>query len=393
MLKFIERLNKKELDGKKVLLRVDFNVPVEEGEIIEIFRIKAAKETIDYLLENGAKVALVSHIEAIAPVKSSNANAARRQFDGVESLSPIVEQISAVLGREIIFIPLKDFITGNWRLEAGDLFLVDNIRQNPREVENDKEFARELSAGFDFYVNDAFAVCHRNHASVSAITEYLPAYAGFLIKRETENLSGAILAPAEGKILILGGAKISTKLPVIKNFLDKAEKILIGGAIANNFFKVRGIDVGKSVVDETVVDVASPKIVLPTDIVVTDDKTGKTGANVMPLGNIALNQMIIDIGPKSAGEFARIIEEAKMVIWNGPMGLCEVEEFAKGTEVVAQAVALARKSIVGGGDTIAAANKLGLLDKYSFVSTGGGAMLEFLAGSKLPGLEALGYYK
>jgi 3-phosphoglycerate kinase len=197
---------------------------------------------------------------------------------------------------------------------------------------------------------------------------------------------------------------------VIKNFLDKAEKILIGGAIANNFFKVRGIDVGKSVVDETVVDpvkssnagaarrqfdwvdVSDPKVILPEDIIVTDDKTGKTGANVMPLGNIALNQMIIDIGPKSAGEFARIIEEAKMVIWNGPMGLCEVEEFTRGTEVVAQAVALARKSIVGGGDTIAAANKLGLLDKYSFVSTGGGAMLEFLSGVKLPGLEALGYY-
>ena len=374
MLKFIERLNKKELDGKKVLLRVDFNVPVEEGEIVEVFRIKAAKETIDYLLENGAKVALVSHIEAI------------------ESFNPLVEQIGEILGRTLTLVPLSELDSLDNLFNASPILLLDNIRQDRREVENDKEFARELSAGFDFYVNDAFAVCHRDHTSVSAITEQLPSYAGFLIKKETQNLSEAIMAPAEGKVLVLGGAKISTKLPVIKNFLDKAEKILIGGALANNFFKAKGIEVGKSVVDETVVDVASPKIVLPVDIVVTDNKTGKAG-NVMPLGDIALNQMIIDIGPKSAEEFAKIIQEAEMVIWNGPMGLCEVEEFANGTEIVAQAVALARKSVVGGGDTIAAANKFGLLNKYGFISTGGGAMLEFLAGSKLPGLEALGYYK
>jgi len=375
MLKFIERLNKKELDGKKVLLRVDFNVPVDEGEIVEIFRIKAAKETIDYLLKNGAKVVLVSHIEAI------------------ESFNPLVEQIGEILGQTLTLVPLSELDSLDNLFNASPILLVDNIRQDRREVENDKEFARELAAGFDFYVNDAFAVCHRNHASVSAITEYLPSYAGFLIKKETQNLSEAIMAPAEGKVLVLGGAKISTKLPVIKNFLDKAEKILIGGALANNFFKAKGIEVGKSVVNETVVDVASPKIVLPVDIVVTDNETGKAEANVMPLGDIALNQMIIDIGPKSAEEFAKIIEEAEMVIWNGPMGLCEVEEFANGTEIVAQAVASARKSVVGGGDTIAAANKFGLLDKYSFVSTGGGAMLEFLAGRKLPGLEALGYYK
>lgn len=375
MLKFIERLNKKELDGKKVLLRVDFNVPVEEGEIVEIFRIKAAKETIDYLLENGAKVALVSHIEAI------------------ESFNPLVEQIGEILGQTLTLVPLSELDSLDNLFNASPILLLDNIRQDRREVENDKKFARELSAGFDFYVNDAFAVCHRDHASVSAIVEYLPSYAGFLIKEETQNLSEAIMAPAEGKVLVLGGAKILTKLPVIKNFLDKAEKILIGGALANNFFKAKGIEVGKSVVDETVVDVASPKIVLPVDIVVTDNKNSKAGVNVMPLGDIALNQMIIDIGPKSAEEFAKIIEEGEMVIWNGPMGLSEVEEFANGTEIVAQAVALARKSVVGGGDTIAAANKFGLLDKYGFVSTGGGAMLEFLAGRKLPGLEALGYYK
>jgi len=391
-MKTIDQLGKNELSGKKVLLRVDFNVPVVAGKIAEVFRIKATRETINYLLKNEAKVVLVSHIEA------------------TPSLEPIVEQISEILKQKIVFIPLKDFITGNWKLETGNLLLVDNIRQNKREIENDKGFAEELAKGFDFYVNDAFAVCHRNHASVSAITEFLPSYAGFLIKKETENLSKALKAPAAGKIVVLGGAKISTKLPVIKNFLDKAEKILIGGAIANSFFKARGIQIGASVVDDTVVnpvksseagaakrqfygvDVFSPKIVLPESVVVTEDKTGKSGATSMPLGNIAPNEMILDICPKFAEKFAKIIQDSKMVIWNGPMGLSEIERFAQGTKIIAQAVASASHSIVGGGDTIAAADKLDLLDKYGFVSTGGGAMLEFLAGEKLPGLEALGYY-
>jgi len=374
-MKTIDQLGKNELNGKRVLLRVDFNVPVVAGKIAEVFRIKAARENIDYLLKNGTKVALVSHIEP------------------AESFGSIVEQIGEILGQKVVFIPFKDFITGNWKLETGNLFLVDNIRQDKREIENDKGFAEELARGFDFYVNDAFAVCHRKHASVSAIAGFLPSYAGFLIKKETDNLSEALKAPAAGKIVVLGGAKISTKLPVIKNFLDKAEKILIGGAIANSFFKAKGIQIGASVVDDTAVDVSDPKIVLPESIVVTDDKTGKSGATSMPLGNIAPNQMIVDICPEFAEKFAEIIKGSEMVIWNGPMGLSEIERFAQGTKIIAQAVASASYSIIGGGDTIAAADKLGLLDKYGFISTGGGAMLEFLAGEKLPGLEALGYYK
>jgi phosphoglycerate kinase len=392
-MKTIDQLGKNELSGKKVLLRVDFNVPVIAGKIAEVFRIKAVKETVDYLLGNGTKVALVSHIEA------------------VESFSLIVEQIGEVLGQTLVLVPFSELNSLDGLFNASPILLLDNVRQDKREIENDKEFARELSAGFDFYVNDAFAVCHRNHASVSVITEYLPSYAGFLIKKETENLSEALKAPAAGKIVVLGGAKISTKLPVIKNFLDKAEKILIGGAIANSFFKARGIQIGASVVDDTVVDpvksseagaakrqfygvdVSSPKIVLPESIVVTEDRTGKSGATSMPLGDIAPNQMIVDICPEFAEKFAEIIKGSEMAIWNGPMGLSEIERFAQGTKIIARAVALASHSIVGGGDTIAAADKLGLLDKYGFVSTGGGAMLEFLADEKLPGLEALGYYK
>ncbi len=394
MIKFLNELEKEELANKKVLLRVDFNVPLlrssgasavaealadkSEGQavkIAEVFRIKTVKETIDYLLANGAKVALVSHIEAIP------------------SFGPIAEQIGKILGQTLTLIPLSELSSLDVLFNTSPVVLIDNIRQDPREIQNDKGFALNLSKGFDFYVNDAFAVCHRNHASVSAITEYLPSYAGFLIKKETEKLSEALKSPAEGKIVVLGGAKISTKLPVIKNFLDKAEKILIGGAIANSFFKAKGVQIGASVVDDTAVDVSDPKIVLPEIVVVTDDKTGKSRATSMPVGNIAPNQMIVDICPEFAEKFAEIIRDSKMTIWNGPMGLSEIETFAGGTKVVAQAVASASHSIIGGGDTIAAADKLGLLDKFTFVSTGGGAMLEFLAGNKLPGLEALGYYE
>ncbi len=373
-MKIIDQLTKNELSGKKVLLRVDFNVPIVEGKIAEVFRIKSAKETIDYLLGNEAKIALVSHIEAIS------------------SFGPIVEQVSEILGRKIIFVPLADFLAGNWKLETGNLLLVDNIRQDKREIENDKGFAEELAKGFDLYVNDAFAVCHRKHTSVSAITGFLPSYAGFLIKKETDNLLEALKAPVTGKIVVLGGAKISTKLPVIKNFLDKAEKILIGGAIANSFFKAKGIQIGASVVDDTAADISDPKIVLPESVVISEDRTGKAEIISRPVSNIAPNEMILDVCPEFAEKFAKIIRDSKMAIWNGPMGLAEVEKFAQGTRIVAQAVASAPHSIVGGGDTIAAADKLGLLDKYSFVSTGGGAMLEFLAGEKLPGLEALEYY-
>jgi phosphoglycerate kinase len=374
MVKFISELGKEKLRGKKVLLRVDFNVPIVEEKIAEVFRIKAVRETVDYLLESGAKVALVSHIEAIP------------------GFGPIAEQIGEILGQTLTLVPFSELAAVGKLFEASPVLLLENIRQDGREIQNDKGFAEELARGFDFYVNDGFAVCHRKHASVSAITKFLPSYAGFLIKKETEKLSEALKAPVEGKVIVLGGAKISTKLPVIKNFLDKAEKILIGGAIANSFFKARGIQIGASVVDDTVVDVSDPKIVLPEIVVVTDDKTGKSRATSMPVGDIAPNQMIVDICPEFAEKFAEIIERSRMVVWNGPMGLSEIETFAGGTKVIARAVASAPHSIVGGGDTIAAADKLGLLDKFTFVSTGGGAMLEFLAGKELPGLEALEYY-
>ncbi len=380
-MKFLEELNKKELEGKKVLLRADFDVPVNEGRIRENFRIKAQKETVSYLVDNGAKIMLVAHISA------------------VNSFLPIAEQIGNFIGQTLTLMPHSELKVVERRFSECPVLLLDNIRQDPREEKNDENFALSLSQGFDFYVNNDFAVCHRNHASVSAITKHLPSYAGFLIKKEIENLTKAIQSPAKGKILVLGGAKISTKLPVIKNFLDKAEKILVGGALANNFFKARGVDVGASLVDDSVLPNCSTydveqlgKLVLPEDILISQDKTGQADVEPHLVKNLKPTQLIVDIGPKTSKHFIEIMKKSAMVIWNGPMGLSEVEKFAEGTKIVAKAVAQAEYSIIGGGDTITAVDKLDLLSKFSYVSTGGGAMLAFLAGEKLPGLDALNYY-
>ena len=382
MIKFIDSLKKEELKGKKVLMRTDINVPVENGEIKETFRIKAQKETLDYLVDNGAKILLVAHLNA------------------GDSFLPITEQIGEILRHPLTLVPHSELEVVAELFSEYSVLLLDNIRQDPREEKNDKEFALRLSKGFDFYVNNDFAVCHRNHASVSAITEYLPSYAGFQIRKETENLSKALGAPMAGKVLVLGGAKISTKLPVIKNFLDKAENILVGGALVNNFFKAQGINVGASLVDDSVFAnttlpdnaMLSGNVVLAEDILISKNKIAETEAEVSQVKDLDSQHLIVDIGPETAKHFAEIIKKSSLTIWSGPMGISEVKKFSEGTKVVAEAVVKASHSIIGGGDTIAAVDKLGLLDKFSYVSTGGGAMLVFLAEEKLPGLEALNYY-
>lgn len=320
-MKLLSQLNKADLFGKKVLLRVDFNVAVEGDKIIEPFKIEAAKPTIQYLFDHGAEITLASHIES------------------VKSFDPIREQIMEILGRKIT--------------------LLENTRANEGEKKDDPAFAQELAKGHDLYVNDAFAAVHRAHASVHAITQYLPSYAGLLIEQETKELSQALDAPAQGKVVVLGGAKIETKMPVITNFLDKAERILLGGALINQHEELKQL--------------TDPKIVLPKDMV--------------PASGWAF-----DIGPQASQEYAEIIQKAKMIVWNGPMGKYEERNYAEGTRKIAEAVAQAPFSVIGGGDTVAAIDAFGLRDKYTYVSTGGGAMLEFLAGKELPALKALGYY-
>jgi|SRR3989344_4582294 len=354
-----------DLKDKKVLLRVDFDIPVSDGgQIEEAFRIKKQKETLDYLVNQGAKVVMVAHVsdESVG-----------------QSFTALLPQLHLLLGYEVNFLKTLPEVGSYMEHYAGPA-LLDNIRQNAGEKENDPEFAKKLAAGFDIYVNNDFAVCHRNHASVSAITKVLPSYAGFLIEEEVAKLQGVIDAPKNGKVLIMGGAKASTKIPVIKNFLSKADKILVGGVIANDILKAKGQDVGDSVVDENAsellagLDLNNSQLAMPKDY------------------NISQNN-ILDIGPEAIKEFSEIIKNSKIIIWNGPMGMFEDDKFADGTNKIAQAITESSAAkIVGGGDTVSAIDKIGLMDKFDFVSTGGGAMLSFLAGEKLPGLEALSYY-
>lgn len=352
-----------DLKNKKVLMRVDFDVPVsDKGEIGEAFRIKKQKETLDYLVEKGAKVVMVAHISA------------------VNSFADLIPQLHILLGYEIGFIKsIADIpvYLNNYAVPV----LLDNIR-NPAiagesEEKNDPGFAKQLAAGFDIYVNNDFAVCHRNHASVSAISKFLPGYAGFLIEDEIGQLNKVIETPKEGKIFIIGGGKASTKLPIIKDLINRSEAILLGGVVANDVLKEKGQDMGSSVIDDNYhnlsvgLDLNDSRLVVPKDFTVFDNK-------------------ILDIGDGTMRQYIDIINKAKMIIWNGPLGLFENSVFAKGTNEIANAIAESTAfKVVGGGDTVSAIDKLGILNKFDFVSTGGGAMLEYLAGQSLPGLAAL----
>jgi len=380
MFKRLKELSQTELNGKKVFLRVDFNVPfLRQGyggqALGETYRIKAHKETIDFLISAGAKVALVSHVE--------------------NSFKDMTEEINKILGYRIAFE--EDVL--NPRMES-QITLFENIRKYEGEEINDSGFAEDLAKNFDLYINDAFSVSHRSHASVSALTKFLPSYAGFLMEKEVKNLNKVLEGPPEGKTVILGGAKVSTKLPVIQNFSGKADNILIGGAIANTIFKFKGLNIGQSVAEDSEIeqilkeiDLNNPKIALPTDFVISEDRTGKSTPEIKPVQDVDENQFILDIGPETAKQFSDIIKNSKTVIFNGPLGLAEVEEFSSGTKVILDSIIRSEAfTVIGGGDTLALVEKLGLSDKFSYVSTGGGAMLEFLAGNRLPGLEALGYY-
>ncbi|MEK7138585.1 MAG: phosphoglycerate kinase, partial [Patescibacteria group bacterium] len=359
-----------DLKNKKVLLRVDFDVPVSErDEIQEKFRIQKQKPMLDYLVGHNAKVVMVGHISD----------------PDVDSFGEIIPQLHLLLANEINFIKTVEEVPRYLENYAGPA-LLENIRNpataGPGEKENDKELAARLSKGFDLYINNDFAVCHRKHSSVSAITEFLPSYAGLLIQEEVMKLQKAIDAPKNGKIIIIGGAKAETKVPVIRNFIDKAELILLGGVVANDVLKARGQDMGSSVVDENYkellagLDINDLKLLVPEDFVVFDNK-------------------ILDIGERTIRKYSDAISKASMVIWNGPMGLFENPAFAAGTQKLAEAVTDSNAyKIVGGGDTIAAISKFQNIDisRFNFVSTGGGAMLAFLANQRLPGLEVLGYY-
>jgi len=389
-------LSVKDLDlpGKRVFLRVDFNVPLdEEGKIRDDTRIKAALPTLNHLLEQKAKVIAASHL-----------GRPKGKYDPKLSLKPVAERLSELIHRDVILAPdvIGDEVLKLKKdLKEGQVLFLENLRFHPEEKANDSSFAQLLAQEVDYYVNDAFGACHRAHASVVAITQHTEkSAAGFLVKKEVEYLSKAVHSPQKPYVAILGGAKISDKIPVIENLLNKADSILIGGAMAYTFFKAQGFDVGRSLVEEDKIDL-SLKIInnakekkvnfyLPTDHIVANAIEPEAESQTMDSFPIPSDLMGLDIGPKTVETYTEIIAQAQTIFWNGPMGVFEIDKFSQGTMKIAEAVADSEAlSIVGGGDSVAAVYKAGISEKISHISTGGGASLEFIANETLPGIEAL----
>ncbi|MGE5343781.1 MAG: phosphoglycerate kinase [Candidatus Omnitrophota bacterium] len=381
--------------NKRVFLRVDFNVPLDDRQkITDNTRIRETLPTIQYLLENGAKIICASHL-----------GRPKSEKDKQYSLKPVADHLSGLLNREVKF---NGELTGpsidamKSQLQAGDLLLLENLRFNPGETKNDEAFARELAKDIDVYVNDAFGASHRAHASIQKITEFAPvSVAGFLLKKEIEFLGMAVYDPPKHYVLVLGGAKVSDKIPVITNLMEKTQKILIGGAMAYTFLKAQGINVGNSRVEADSLPVCldilqkakerNVKLVLPIDHVAAVKIEPDVTIQMVSKGKeIPEGMMGLDIGFETIELFKRELSDAELIVWNGPMGVFEMDIFASGTMEIARAIAENNATtIVGGGDSVAAVNRAGVADKISHISTGGGASLEFLSGLNLPGIESL----
>lgn len=374
--------------GKRVLVRCDFNVPLENGQITDDRRITEALPTIKFLLEKDASVVLASHLgrpKGVTP-----------EF----SLSPVAARLSELLGQPVELLP--DCVGAEVEakvnaLEAGQVVLLENVRFHPEEEKNDPEFAKQLASLAQVYVNDAFGTAHRAHASTAGVADDLPSAAGFLIEKEIKFLGDALNDPKRPFVAIMGGSKVKDKIDVIESLLPKVDKLLIGGGMIFTFFKAKGMEIGKSLLDAESLEYAKrlladnpDKIVLPTDIVVAPEfKEGAT-ATTVSADAIPADQLGMDIGPESQKTYSEIIKFAQTVVWNGPMGVFEWESFAAGTKAVGQAMADCQgTTIVGGGDSAAAIEKFDLAAEMSHVSTGGGASLEFLEGKVLPGIAAL----
>lgn len=375
--------------GKKALVRVDFNVPLRDGVITDDTRIVAALPTIQYLLGHGAAVILCSHL-------GRPKTAADLQY----SLKPVADYLSNLVEVKVAFAadcigPVAEQAAA--ALKTGEILVLENTRFHPEETKNDEAMSKALASLADVFVNDAFGSAHRAHSSTVGVADYLPACAGFLLEKEIEYLDRAIEDPKRPFVAILGGAKVSDKIGVIKNLLTKADTILIGGGMANTFLKAKGFTMGDSLVEEDAVSLAEElmaaggsKLVLPVDLVLADAFDNDAKTQTIEAGDVAAGWRCLDIGPKTVALFSDLIANAGTVVWNGPMGVFEMPNFAKGTFEVAQAVADSNAiSIIGGGDSASAINQSGLADKISHISTGGGASLEMLEGIILPGLAAL----
>ncbi len=374
--------------GKTALVRVDFNVPMQDGQVADDTRIRAALPTVQYLREKGAKIVLLSHLGRPDGAPSEK-----------YSLKPVAARTAELLGAEVRFATdcigaaAEDAVSA---LGPGDVVLLENVRFHAEEEANDSGFAGQLAGLADVFVNDAFGTAHRAHASTEGLAEYMPAVAGLLMEKEIVSLGSALEHPRHPFVGIVGGAKVSSKLAVLENLIDRVDRLLIGGGMANTFLSAQRLEVGKSLLEADLVDTASEllkrggKIVLPVDVVVTTDLKGGAAPRTCAVAEVGPDEMIVDIGPRTMDAFKAEINQAGTVLWNGPMGIFEDSRFAAGTLSVARAMADSRATtVVGGGESVQAVEQAGLADKLTHVSTGGGASLEFIEGKVLPGVAVL----
>lgn len=384
-----------QLEGKRVLVRCDFNVPMDENRnITDDRRITSALPTINYLLDHGAKVILMSHL-----------GRPKGQPNPKYSLEPVANRLSELLKKEVVFADDEKVVSENVKnivnnMKSGDIVLLQNTRYRSEEEKNGEEFAKELASLGDLYVNDAFGTSHRAHASNVGVSSFLPSSVGFLVKKEIEVMGKALENPERPFVAILGGAKVSDKIGVIENLIEKVDTILIGGGMAYTFLKAKGYNIGKSLLEEDKIDLAKSlmekanaknvKLLLPVDTVVAKEFKNDTEYKTVNVDSIPEDMMGLDIGEKTVKLFSEEIKNAKTVVWNGPMGVFEMENFKVGTDEIARAMAeTSAVTIVGGGDSASAVEKAGYEDKMTHISTGGGASLEFLEGKVLPGIAAI----
>ena len=394
----LSSLDKTNLEGKKVLVRVDFNVPLNEnGLITDDTRIRAAIPTIKYLINNSAKVILAAHF-----------GRPKGKVNEKMRLTPVAARLSDILEKRVVLTEScigEESLSKSRSLNNGDVLLLENVRFYDEEEKNDLDFAKNLADHADMYVNDAFGAAHRAHASTQGVTNFLdPSVAGFLLEKELKYLQGAIDTPKRPLAAIVGGSKVSSKIGVLDSLLDKCDKIIIGGGMIFTFYKARGLDVGKSLVEEDKLELAKNleakakekgvELLLPSDVVLANEFSPNAESKIAEIDSISGDWMGLDIGPKSIKVFQNALAECKTIIWNGPMGVFEFDKFAEGTNAIATTLADLSSfsevcTIIGGGDSVAAVEKAGLAEKMSHISTGGGASLELLEGKNLPGVSAL----